>query len=194
MPPPSRTNGLAVDIRRGKASCAKAARRFRAPCVSFCQSSYLAQALKWKWTMAVSDFGIRTSDVRASSDENRAAVARPAAIRRMHDEPDFLQIAASALEILGARISLRLGGGRGCGRFRPAKFSAPFRHRPSGWPRICPASRLALCGQASQVASCGSHSAGIAVTQVGGSCCVCGLQVRHKDRAEHNHSGLSGKS
>ena len=56
----------------------------------------------------VRQFGVPEFGGFCVVDKNRSAVAHPAAIGRMHDEPDIFQITARALEITARQFLLGL--------------------------------------------------------------------------------------
>ena len=76
---------------------------------SFRQSLYLAQALKWKWTMAVSDFGFRISDFGLRLTKIGPLSRIQPRLVGCTMNWTRLQIAARAPEIAGGESLLRAG-------------------------------------------------------------------------------------
>ena len=112
--------------------------------------------------------------------KNRAAIARPAPIRRMHDKPDFLQIAANALENSARGIFLGSMADENADDFTRRNVPHHFAIDPGNGREFArPVTGVVRPGEPGGFMRFpfGGHP----VTQVGGSCCVCGLQVRHKD-------------
>ena len=79
----------------------------------------------------------------------------------MNDEFDFLQIAAGALEMAGGEFLLRRMPDEEADGFARRNFARHFAIDPAdGFHFARPVAWW--CGQASHVAACGSHSAGMA--------------------------------
>ena len=158
MAPPSSTTWRAVPARPGQRRSQRRARRSRAATASsFCQSGYLAQALKRKRAIATS----RRPSPRCT--KIGPDVARPAAVGGHAEELDARRRRRPTREHGRAALRRSL---RRCTTIR----TRSIRRRslrddlgvdPGDRARTCPASRAALCGQAIQVASWGSHSAGM---------------------------------
>ena len=99
--------------------------------------------------------------VRSRLHEQRAEVARPAAIGRDAKEVDLRPGRRRPAPAARAPSARSRRPSPGCAPARPAPGGARPRRRPTGSGPACRASRPRSCGQASQVAACGSHSAGM---------------------------------
>ena len=139
MPPPSRMNGrpFARASKRRLPRCARG---------GFGNAAVLAPiAIFGPGVEVEMHDGRLAAPAGLAADEERAAVAGPAAVGGVHDELDAAQIGAGAAQI-AARPSWRRARIRPAyGRSRPGRSCARSRRRPSGWYRAYRASRWG-CG------------------------------------------------